>query len=294
MKPDSGRLDLERLQSTDGPELHRALDALKQQLPDPKQLAALAASLTQLGLPIAPSSQATATAATGSSATRLKLLLGAGVVGPLTLALLLWRSTAPQVMGPSPVPVASPETPAAHAALETPQRIPEGSSGVSKPPASVAASDGAPSRPPLPSSQAIDPPAIGHEPQSAASPEPVRVAARAATAPRASVESARSPLAPDHASHESVGQGVVARPTEVALLRDARLALGSDPAQAFALAEQHRALFAHGAMVQERELIAISALSRMGRHAAVLARAAQFERDFPNSPYRKQVSALAQ
>ena len=35
MKPDSGHLDLERLQSTDAPELHRALDALKQQLPDP-------------------------------------------------------------------------------------------------------------------------------------------------------------------------------------------------------------------------------------------------------------------
>ena len=48
------------------------------------------------------------------------------------------------------------------------------------------------------------------------------------------------------------------------------------------------------AMVQERELIAISALARLGRHTAVLTRAAQFERDFPNSPYRKQVSALAQ
>jgi hypothetical protein len=87
---------------------------------------------------------------------------------------------------------------------------------------------------------------------------------------------------------------VVARPSEVALLRDARLALGGNPAEALALAEQHRVQFARGAMVQERELIAISALARLGRHAAVLARAAQFERDFPNSPYRKQVTALAQ
>jgi hypothetical protein len=88
--------------------------------------------------------------------------------------------------------------------------------------------------------------------------------------------------------------GVVAQPTEVALLRDARLALSESPGEALALAERHRVLFAHGAMVQERELIAISALARLGRHTAVLARAAQFERDFPNSPYRKQVSALAQ
>jgi hypothetical protein len=78
------------------------------------------------------------------------------------------------------------------------------------------------------------------------------------------------------------------------LLRDARLALGGSPGEALALAEQHRVQFPRGAMVQERELIAISALARLGRHSAVLARAAQFERDFPNSPYRKQVTALAQ
>src|SRR6478609_2305182 len=49
VKPDNGHWDLERLRSTDAPELHRALDAVKQRLPDPQQLAVLALSLSQRG-----------------------------------------------------------------------------------------------------------------------------------------------------------------------------------------------------------------------------------------------------
>src|SRR4051812_8067316 len=110
VKPDSDHWDLERLRSTDDPELYRALDAVKQQLPDPQQLAMLAASLSQRGISVTAANHASATP---SSATRLKLLLGAGVVGPLTVALLLWR---PAARGPTATQaIAPPATSAAHA-----------------------------------------------------------------------------------------------------------------------------------------------------------------------------------
>jgi len=291
VKPDSGPWDLERLRSIDAPELHHALDAVRQQLPDPQQLAALAASLAERGISVTPSNHASAT----PSAIRLKLLLGAGVVVPLAVALLLWRSPAPP---PTAARVlASPAPSAAHAlgpAAETPRAIAVGPNGPSQRPTTLPASNSAPESPPSPSSKASEPAAINSAPQPAASPEPVRWVPRVAAQPTASAERMRSSATPVHASPESIGPGVVTQPTEVALLRDARLALGGNPGEALALAERHRALFAHGAMVQERELIAISALARLGRHTAVLARAAQFEHDFPNSPYRKQVSALAQ
>lgn len=289
MKPDNGQIDLQRLRSTDAPELHRAIDAVKQQLPDPRQLAALAASLSQMGISVASSGHTTG--ATPPSATRLKLMLGAGVVGPLTVALLLWHSAAPRTTAPAasvsaamPAPLAL--APALASAPESSVRSKE----VAKRSANPLASASAPS----PSSKASAIAAVGDKP--VASSEPARSGPRVVAAATASAENVRSAVATAarSASPESIGPSVVARPTEVALLRDARLALNSNPTEALALSEQHRALYPRGAMVQERELIAISALARLGRHSAVLARAAQFERDFPTSPYRKQVNALAQ
>jgi hypothetical protein len=292
VKPDNGHRDLERLRSTDSPELFRALNAARQQLPHSEQLVALAASLSQRGIPVARSTRGAARAP--SSATRLKLLLGAGVVGPLTLALLLWRSAAPHATAP----IASVSSPtqvvqATGSTVEAARRSAVVSTEVSKTPASPVVSDAAPPSAPAPSSSANEAVATSSASPPSASSATAQSAPRAAAA-ASSVESVRSSLTPDHASPESVGPGVVARPTEIALLRDARLALSGNPSEALALAEQHRTLFPHGAMVQERELIAISALARLNRHTAVLVRAAQFERDFPNSPYRKQVSALAQ
>ena len=293
MKPDDGRWDLERLRSTDAPELYRALNAARQQLPDTQQLAALAAGLSQRGISVGPSHRATAN--TASSATRFKLLLGAGVIGPITLALLLWRSPAPHAAAPATVaPLPTTVAQATGAAVEAPHGVTVGSLGASKPSAVPVASDTTTSSAPSPSTTASDVAATVNTARPVASPTNVTSVPRVAVAPTASAEGVYSSVTADRASPESVGPGVVARPTEIALLRDARLALGSNPSEALALAEQHRTLFPRGAMVQERELIAISALARLGRHTAVLARAAQFERDFPNSPYRKQVSALAQ
>ena len=293
MKPDSGHLDLERLDLTDAPELRHALDAAQGQIPDAQQLAALAARLSQMGLPVLPPAQVAANAT--PSATRLKLLLGAGVIGPLTLALLLWRSEPPR--GAVPAALERTATPVAHAlspSAEAAHEIAAASRAASGLPASAVP------RPPDPSAAALgsSTASVTAEGERAPSLPAMSAQVRAGSATKVALTASagvRSASAPDHASvANSNPGGVVARPTEVALLRDAQLALRSNPAEALALAEQHRALFGRGAMVQERELIAITALARLGRHTAVLARAAQFERDFPTSPYRKQVSALGQ
>ncbi len=78
--------------------------------------------------------------------------------------------------------------------------------------------------------------------------------------------------------------------TEAQLLERARTALSADPARALALTEQHRAHFPAGVLAQEREVIAIEALKRLGRTDDAAQRAAAFARRYPNSAYRKKLN----
>ena len=85
----------------------------------------------------------------------------------------------------------------------------------------------------------------------------------------------------------------VARPagSEAELLESARNALATSPARAFSLAEQHRTLFPGGVLAQEREVIAIEALKRLGRTDEATRRAADFARRYPGSAYRKKLDS---
>jgi hypothetical protein len=76
---------------------------------------------------------------------------------------------------------------------------------------------------------------------------------------------------------------------EAELLQRAQAALGTDPAAALALARRHQRSFRRGALVQEREVIAIEALKRLGRHDAASARAAAFERRYHGSLHRSRI-----
>jgi hypothetical protein len=76
---------------------------------------------------------------------------------------------------------------------------------------------------------------------------------------------------------------------ETALLEPARAALQSDPAEALKLTRRHRARFPRGALAQEREVIAIEALERLGRKAAARARAAEFERRYRGSVHQPRL-----
>jgi hypothetical protein len=79
---------------------------------------------------------------------------------------------------------------------------------------------------------------------------------------------------------------------ELALLERAQRALRSDPAAALALAEQHRAQYARGSLAQEREVLAIEALLRLGKRAAAERRAHAFEQRYPESSHVLRVRDL--
>jgi hypothetical protein len=77
--------------------------------------------------------------------------------------------------------------------------------------------------------------------------------------------------------------------SEVELLERARRALGSDPRRALSLTQEHRARFPQGVLGQEREVIAIEALRRLGRSEEAERRAGSFEQRYPDSAHRRSV-----
>jgi hypothetical protein len=78
-------------------------------------------------------------------------------------------------------------------------------------------------------------------------------------------------------------------PSEARLLEQARKLLGTAPAAALSLTDQHAARFPHGVLVQEREVIAVEALRRLHRTAEADRRAAAFAQAFPGSAHRRMV-----
>jgi hypothetical protein len=288
MKPDNADVQLERLNAVDAPELHQAVVAAKGQLPSAQQLAALAASLSALGVPVKP---ATLTPAARLPApTHLRIWLAAGLVGPVALALLFWPSKAVRPTSPTAVASSSSSNVERASAPGPTEPRPGAVSASAEPGGSASAAEGQP--------DAAAAPIDAARADAASGARKTAPGHASQGQPAAPTSGALTPTAPAPGQRERASElnsaNAVAPPTEVALLRDAQLALRTNPNEALALTEQHRTLFARGVMLQERELIAISALARLGRHTAVLARAAQFAHDFPSSPYRKQVEALAQ
>ena len=72
---------------------------------------------------------------------------------------------------------------------------------------------------------------------------------------------------------------------ELLLVRRAQDALASDPARALAIADEHALAFPRGELTQEREVVAVEALSKLGRKDDALRRANALLRRFPRTPY---------
>jgi hypothetical protein len=86
-----------------------------------------------------------------------------------------------------------------------------------------------------------------------------------------------------------------AAPDELELLERADRALATAPAVALSLTESHARLFPTGALEEEREVIAVSALARLGRQRDARARADRFMRAHVGSAYALRIQrALAQ
>ena len=78
-------------------------------------------------------------------------------------------------------------------------------------------------------------------------------------------------------------------PSEAALLERARRALSSNPALALELTRRHQAEFPRGVLRQEREVIAIEALRRLGKADQARERGSDFRREFPDSAHGRAV-----
>jgi hypothetical protein len=279
--------ELEQLLAREASPLGDSLVVLKQRGPDATELASLASRLQLQGIEV--------TTQPGSPSAPLPkkwLIGGAGGV----VAVLLWLGLRPT----PPAPYADARSPARASTeliappIPVPAPLSQGSPLDAHRRGSATLSESA--RAPAPESGA---------PSTAAAPEPAtaRTAAPAADVAAPSMRSsllttssaAPTPATPSATAPASVpsAQGLGA-PSEIELLRDARFALKQSPARALELTDEHARRYARGKLVQERELIAISALVALGRRTAALSRGANFERAFPQSPYREQVSDLLQ
>ncbi len=116
----------------------------------------------------------------------------------------------------------------------------------------------------------------------ASPPERPTPARQAETAP-GSAARARSGAA------SASGKSTPARQSEAALLDAARASLASNPERALRLTEEHARRFPQGDLVQEREVIAISALERLGKSRQAVERGDAFERRYPGSVHQKKV-----
>lgn len=72
-------------------------------------------------------------------------------------------------------------------------------------------------------------------------------------------------------------------PSEAALLLSAKAALASNPERALALTEEHKRRFPGGKLAQEREVIAIAALQKLGRSGDAKAESDRFKEEHPGS-----------
>jgi hypothetical protein len=81
-------------------------------------------------------------------------------------------------------------------------------------------------------------------------------------------------------------------PDETKLLGRAQSDLLTDPARALTECTQLAKQFPHGDLVQEREVIAIDALARLGRRDEANARASRFAEAYPQSAYRRRIDAI--
>ena len=79
---------------------------------------------------------------------------------------------------------------------------------------------------------------------------------------------------------------------EAVLLARAQRALRLAPAQALSLAAESARRFPAGVLSQEREVIAIEALVRLGRMAEARDRAEAFARRFPRSAHVRRLATL--
>lgn len=245
------------------PELRRLLQASRQQIGTPLEVASLTESLARRLGPeagLGPSAAPTGVAPTGvaptglapmPAATRWAAWFSAG--GAVVAGAVTWWALGSRSL-PEPALEASPPL-------------------VSSQPAERVL----PPQPPEPVVGAE----VTSEPAPAAASEPAPAAERAS-------EPAARPSAPKRAAPRPRAH-TAERHSEAELLERAQAALATRPKDALALTREHQRRFPRGLLVQEREVIAIEALSRLGQRRAADAKAAEFEERYRGSVHQPRL-----
>ncbi|HEY8924174.1 MAG TPA: hypothetical protein VIU64_07315 [Polyangia bacterium] len=122
-------------------------------------------------------------------------------------------------------------------------------------------------------------------------PAPLTAAPTSAPAPVAPLASGRSRSRP--APSRPTGRAPSSSLEELRLLDLADAAVQSDPSLALRLTEQHARRYPNGLLGDERDVIEIAALVRLGRREPARAKASSFLRAHPGSAYAAKVRALA-
>jgi outer membrane biosynthesis protein TonB len=81
-------------------------------------------------------------------------------------------------------------------------------------------------------------------------------------------------------------------PSELDLIRRAQTLLRSDPSSALSAADAHARTHPAGAFADEREILAVDALVRLGRRDEAVARADRFRATHPASPYLRRLERI--
>lgn len=204
---------------------------------------------------------AAATAGVKPTLTLLKLGMAGVVAGGAVLGVVLLSSNDPKPVVTPPPTLSVPAAPA-----KTPSSVTLRTTAPSSAPSLSAAPEAA-------TADAGDPKAI----------VPRRPATPAA---RPSRKAASAPAAPAAESRDDLLQ------REVQQLRQIRQLVGANPSQALALANEGHGTFKGGVLYQEREALALQALSALGRRSELEARGDRYLRAFPNGSFSSRVRQL--
>jgi hypothetical protein len=99
------------------------------------------------------------------------------------------------------------------------------------------------------------------------------------------------PKAPTHAAPKPSADDTP-KESDTALLGRAQKELGKNPANALALLGEHAKTFPRSGFGQEREVMTIDALIRLGRRGEAEARADQFAKAYPKSAHNRRIDSL--
>jgi len=268
MTPAQSPLRLSALGSSAPPSLRSALSAAARHQPRSEELAQLALSLSPLlsapplpnagapssSHPVDPSAGAPLSGAqwSGTGWTMGKGAIFLAGIAALLLSLpRIWSATRPSNRPTLEMP--------AIAASPTPEPV------------------GQQQEAPVPPSVERESTASVSQPSDAAR-EP-RTKPRTLSAPTGGALSTTTAAAPAPGTQES----------EVQLLERARRLLQTNPRQALDLVREHERRFVSGALVQEREIVAIDALERLGRSDDARSRDESFRARYPSSVHGKRV-----